>query len=424
MKLIIHDIETFLLNVFIIFVFYFVYLRIVEAARKQWRYFTHELLMTLLSGLAIILCMTFPIKLNPDHFFDLRQVPFILGALYGGRRVAIFLFLILITFRFTMDGVGAYGAFLVNSVLLLCLLLIIPKFKNLISVKKRVYLALFTSCLGVCILALVVLGLFPELTGSRYYSFLIALFVVHIVTTTLFVVFIEKARLAIAFTKEMRKLEKLKTVSEIAASISHEVRNPLTVTKGFIQLLRDPDLTAEKKEQYIKLSLDELERAEQTITDYLTFAKPSLDNLQILDVNKELAYILQVVTPYAMMNNVQIEVIKENDIYITGESEKLHQCLINIIKNGIESIEDNGHIIITLEKRSNKAVISIKDSGIGMDEQQLKRLGTPFYSTKEKGTGLGTMVVYSIVKAMRGEIHVESQPDEGTCFTISLPIHQ
>ncbi|MCM3760371.1 sensor histidine kinase [Alkalihalobacillus oceani] len=363
MKLILHDIETFLLNVFIIFVFYFVYLRIVEAARKQWRYFNHELLMTLLSGLAIVLCMTFPIKFNPDHFFDLRQVPFILGALYGGRKVAIYLFLILIIFRFTLDGAGSYGALLVNSLLLLSLLLIIPKFKALVSIKKRVYLALFSSCFGVIILVATMLLLFPELHSLRYYNFLIALFVVHVVTTTLFVVFIEKARLAIAFTKEMRKLEKLKTVSEIAASISHEVRNPLTVTKGFIQLLRDPDLTEEKKEQYIQLSLDELERAEQTITDYLTFAKPSLDNLQILDVSKELAYILQVVTPYAMMNNVQIEVRQEKDIFITGESEKLHQCLINIIKNGIESIEDNGFITLTLEKRKNKAVISITDTG-------------------------------------------------------------
>ena len=103
---------------------------------------------------------------------------------------------------------------------------------------------------------------------------------------------------------EMKKLGELKTVSQMAASISHEVRNPLTVVKGFNQLLRNHDLTEEQKDLYIQLSLEELNRAESIIADYLTFAKPSLEHLEPLDLNKEIDYIVQVLNPYATMSNI------------------------------------------------------------------------------------------------------------------------
>ncbi|MCP3764052.1 sensor histidine kinase [Domibacillus sp. A3M-37] len=224
--------------------------------------------------------------------------------------------------------------------------------------------------------------------------------------------------------KEMRKLEKLKTVSEIAASISHEVRNPLTVIKGFLQLLKERNLTEEDKMMYLAISLDELERAEHIITDYLTFAKPSLENVKVLDLAKELDYVLTVVSPYANMNNVHIEVSWEENLYISGEAAKLHQCLINVIKNGIEAMPEGGQLSVSLKKTGSKAWLSVTDSGTGMSEEQLERLGTPFYTTKDKGTGLGTMVVYSIVKAMGGEIKVKSEENKGTSFTIALPIAQ
>ncbi|PLT34128.1 sensor histidine kinase [Bacillus sp. V5-8f] len=224
--------------------------------------------------------------------------------------------------------------------------------------------------------------------------------------------------------KEMRKLEKLKTVSEIAASISHEVRNPLTVIKGFLQLLKERDHTEEDKLLYLKISLDELERAEHIITDYLTFAKPSLENVTLLDLAEELDHVLTVVIPYANMNNVYIEVSGEESLYISGEAEKLHQCLINVIKNGIEAMPEGGQLSVSLKKAGSNACLSITDSGTGMSEEQLERLGTPFYTTKDKGTGLGTMVVYSIVKAMGGEIKVKSDENKGTSFNIVLPISQ
>ncbi|QRG68099.1 ATP-binding protein [Brevibacillus choshinensis] len=221
---------------------------------------------------------------------------------------------------------------------------------------------------------------------------------------------------------ELEKIEHLQTVSHLAASISHEVRNPLTVTRGFIQLLRDPALSQGKKLMYIDLSLKELDRAEHIISDYLTFAKPSMESDVSLNVNKELDYIIQVIHPFASMRNIALHIKKANqELHIWGDRQKLHQALINLMKNGIEAIEGNGDLMITLQVIDGNITIIIEDTGNGMDQEQLQSLGTPFFTTKEKGTGLGTMVAFSLIRAMQGEIDVKSECGKGTRFTISFP---
>ncbi|KEF36107.1 histidine kinase [Schinkia azotoformans MEV2011] len=223
--------------------------------------------------------------------------------------------------------------------------------------------------------------------------------------------------------EEMNKLTQIKTVSEIAASISHEVRNPLTVTRGFTQLLRDGSLSDEQRNQYIRLSLEELDRAERIIGDYLTFAKPSIENEEVLHLDKEIKYIVQVIKPYATLNDITVEVNMEDCQYtILGEKQKLHQSLLNIVKNGIEAMERKGKISIELKKYNDLAQLIIEDNGKGMSKEQINKIGTPYFSTKEKGTGLGTMVAFNIIKAMQGDYTIESQIGKGTSFCITFPL--
>lgn len=222
---------------------------------------------------------------------------------------------------------------------------------------------------------------------------------------------------------EMKRLTQIKTVSEIAASISHEVRNPLTVTRGFTQLLKDSNLTEEQRHQYIKLSLEELDRAERIISDYLTYAKPTIENVTLLNVMQEVEYIVQVINPYAVLNNITVKMnVEENNLHIVGEKQKLHQSLLNIIKNGVEAMEGGGEITVTITKRKGEVLLIIKDNGKGMTEEQVKRIGTPYYSTKSKGTGLGTMVAFTIIKDMQGDYQIESEIGKGTSFYITFPL--
>ncbi|WP_284644906.1 PAS domain-containing sensor histidine kinase [Paenibacillus silviterrae] len=233
---------------------------------------------------------------------------------------------------------------------------------------------------------------------------------------------LKRIELEQAVEQELRELEHLKTVSQLAASISHEVRNPLTVTRGFMQILKDSTLNEEKRRQYFDLSLEELDRAERIITDYLTFAKPALEHYERLELNTELRHIVQVILPFASMENIAVELDpSEEELYVYGEGKKLHQALINVMKNGIEATPAGGSLTIRLKRIDGNSVLTIEDSGQGMDEEQLKKLGTPYYTTKDKGTGLGTMVAFSIFKAMEGEIKVESKLGRGTRFVLSFP---
>jgi len=225
-----------------------------------------------------------------------------------------------------------------------------------------------------------------------------------------------------AIEKELSELEHLKTVSQLAASISHEVRNPLTVTRGFMQILKDTSLTEEKRRKYFELSLEELDRAERIITDYLTFARPSLKDVELLELNRETERIIQVIHPYASMENIALEAIMaEEALTVVGDSKKLHQAMINILKNAIEASEPGGSVSIRLERRDGKAVVIVEDRGKGMDEEHVRKLGTPYYTTKHKGTGLGTMVAFSIFKAMQAEVTVNSAVGQGTRFVIAFP---
>ncbi len=434
MTTILDNLQAFLLNIFLVYFCFSIYFKFIE---RKANTLTNELIIALISGTSIVLCMTFPIILPTGYIVDFRQIPFIVGALYGGRRVAVVLAFILVTYRFLLNIPGTESILIVYFLLIISLWYLIPTFNKTVTMRKKLYLALLASFFGLISRIAVVFFLMPGNITMDYLVIFIASLVIQSIGILFFVFFNEKSRRDAALAKEIGNLEKLKTVSELAASISHEVRNPLTVIKGFLQLLRDPDLTDKDKFNYVDTALDALEEAESTITDYLTFAKPSLENIKILDLNKELVYIIKLLNPYATMNNVQIEAQLEDDIYIAGEDQMLHQCLTNVVKNGIESMPQGliyvskngiesmpqgGNLLIELRRIADNAIITVTDTGVGMDEEQLERLGKPFFTTKDIGTGLGTMVVYSIVKAMRGEIMVKSEPGKGTCFAIHLPV--
>ncbi|HZG78471.1 MAG TPA: PAS domain S-box protein [Paenibacillus sp.] len=233
---------------------------------------------------------------------------------------------------------------------------------------------------------------------------------------------LKRIELEKAVEQELRELEHLKTVSQLAASISHEVRNPLTVTRGFMQILKDTAMEEEKRRRYFELSLEELDRAERIITDYLTFAKPAFQHTEKLELNAELHRIVQVILPYASMENIAVEIVPcGEELFVYGEGQKLHQALINVLKNGIEATSAGGKLTVRLERREGRPVLTVEDTGKGMNEEQLSKLGTPYYTTKDKGTGLGTMVAFSIFRAMHADIQVESETGRGTRIALSFP---
>lgn len=233
---------------------------------------------------------------------------------------------------------------------------------------------------------------------------------------------LEYSRQLELFNNELQRSEKIEMISHLAASIAHEVRNPLQVTRGFLQILRDKS-TEDKAKGYTKLAIEELDRAAEIITDFLTFAKPDLGEVARLNVAQELQQIEAILMPFATMQGGVITLSVEENLYITGNSSKFKQALINIIKNSIEALREDGIVAIRASKNSesNDLSIVVQDNGEGIEEADLKRLGEPYYSKKSKGTGLGLMVTFRIIEAMQGNVSIESTKGVGTEVRLTLP---
>ncbi|MHA6480625.1 ATP-binding protein [Paenibacillus sp. strain BS8-2] len=225
------------------------------------------------------------------------------------------------------------------------------------------------------------------------------------------------------FNVELQRSEKMEMVSQLAASVAHEVRNPLQVTRGFLQLLRERTLL-EKDKDYMMLAIEELDRASEIITDFLTFAKPGSEMYTVINIRDELQQIEAILIPLATMQGGSLKVTGSFEALVKGNSSKFKQAVLNIVKNSLEAIESNGIIRISINelKETNEVHICIEDNGVGMDKHVVSQLGEPFYSQKSKGTGLGLMVTFRIVEAMNGKINYESEKNKGTRVNMIFPL--
>ncbi|MCM3182650.1 ATP-binding protein [Priestia megaterium] len=231
-------------------------------------------------------------------------------------------------------------------------------------------------------------------------------------------VIMEKTRMQ----KELQRAEKMNAIGQLAASVAHEIRNPMTVVKGFLQLFQDNTKLSNTELSYIHLMINEMDRAEAIIHDYLSLAKPDVHQHRFINCLECVTSLVDLLSSYALLtNNILIELDAKEEMYVRGSRNELNQVLLNIMKNGIEAMRTGGTLRVGLYKREGHVHIQIEDTGIGMTSEQVNRLGTAFYSLKEKGTGIGLMVSYQLVEQMNGRIEVESIPGKGSTFTLIFP---
>lgn len=225
--------------------------------------------------------------------------------------------------------------------------------------------------------------------------------------------------------RDLQRAEKMNAIGQLAASVAHEIRNPMTVVKGFLQIFLAKEHMSDEERMYIRLMIDEMNRAETIINDYLSMAKPDLEQTERIN-GKELAEkAMDLMNSYAMMaKNITMTATSIEEIEIKGNKSELQQVLINMLKNGIEAMKEGGQLSLSLYQEGSFGVFKITDTGIGMTQDEMKRLGTAFYSLKEKGTGMGLTVCYQIVERMKGKIEVESEKGIGTTFRIYVPLSE
>jgi signal transduction histidine kinase len=222
------------------------------------------------------------------------------------------------------------------------------------------------------------------------------------------------------YIQKLQRSEKIEVISQLAASVAHEVRNPLQVSRGFLQLLRERS-KSERERGFMKLAIEELDRAANIITDYLSFAKPQLEQVKTLNLAEELKLVHDMMIALADAQGSKLEMNVPKGIFVHGNADKLRQAFINLIKNSLEALGDSGHISLWAYEKNGTVAVHIRDNGEGMDEEMLVRLGEPYFSSKTKGTGLGLMVTFRIIELMNGRLMYKSQKGIGTEAVISLP---
>ncbi|WP_416827814.1 ATP-binding protein [Ectobacillus polymachus] len=376
----------------------------------------------ILSVLSVFLCITFAAGPYHGFRFDMRPIVLIISTWIGGPIVGAIVWVAMNIYRLFLGGTGAYASLLSSTILYLVL---VYKRKNYLQASQASFYK--KMVLAICISMVFSIGWIPFFIAiipspREYTSFIIIYQLCETFGTILTLYLIDILHSQVKLQEELINVEKFHLIGEMAASISHEIRNPLTSTRGFLQLLQTEKCSRDEQKVYLDIAINGIDQANIVLTDYLTFAKPSIDKMQILDLHQELSNVLSLITPMANFANVIIQYTPPHlPSFILGEKQKLHQCLLNILKNSIEAMPAGGTLTISTGINEQIIELIIEDTGIGMTDDQVKRLGSPFYSTKEKGTGLGMMVVFSVMKAMNGTIHIESKPDYGTTFTLSFP---
>jgi len=212
--------------------------------------------------------------------------------------------------------------------------------------------------------------------------------------------------------------EKLASIGQIAAGIAHEVRNPLTSVKGFLQLLKE-----NHEHPYLTTMESELEKAIDTLQNLLQVSKPNLYAEPITDIDlcKELSSLIFLFQD--KLYNVEIEMdLRDPDRLIRGKKNLFLKAFFNLIKNALEAIPSKGKIRIEHYFEDGFIYVKISDDGVGIPKEKMNLLGTPFYSSKGDGTGLGLTQVFTTIDEHGGTIKVQSEIGVGTTFLIQLPI--
>ena len=219
--------------------------------------------------------------------------------------------------------------------------------------------------------------------------------------------------------KELGRLERLNLIGQLAAGISHEIRNPLTTVKGFLQIFATKTKYSEDKE-VLDLMIAEIDRANAIITDFLSLSKVSLDNIKLQNINETIHKLFPMLQADAFNSNKQVILdLKVLPDIMINENE-IKQLILNLVRNALEVTPEEGKVLINTYPMGDNVVLAIKDQGTGIPQEIQEKIGTPFFTTKETGTGLGLAISMGIAQRHDATFKFETGKN-GTIFTTIFP---
>ncbi|WP_144511784.1 GAF domain-containing sensor histidine kinase [Bacillus thuringiensis] len=221
------------------------------------------------------------------------------------------------------------------------------------------------------------------------------------------------------YEQELKRLSNIELIGQMAAGISHEIRNPMTTVRGFLQLLKE-EHNYEQHNKYFNLMIEELDRANSIITEFLSMGNTRKSDLQMLGLNSIIHDIMPLIEIDAYNQNKYIQVDTNDIPELLLNRNEIRQLLINLYRNGLEAMSTGKVLTIsTYKEMQNCVVLAVRDQGKGIRPEVLEKLGTPFYTTKDNGTGLGLGVCYAIAARHNAKIEIQTG-SEGTTFLVKF----
>lgn len=340
----------------------------------------------------------------------LVNMPFIISVLHGRKLASTIIALVLIWFNI---GVGTNPIFLVGEYFVY-LVIFVVLFKKEVSIGS--ILLTFVSIKGVflTIHEYYILNHTGVLTLAEIFLCLVVFYLIGILVVNISDM-IEKT---VTLNQSLKELEKEKELKNALFKITHEVKNPIAVCKGYFQMMDYSDIN--KVKRYNEIIFDELNRTLDIMDNFSEYTKIKVD-LEIMDLDYLITDTVSSMSSVFKSKDIKVNYEENDETFIKGDYYRLKQVLINFLKNSVEAMDNNGVIDISLKILKKHILIAIKDNGCGMTEDELEKISELFYSSKEKGCGIGVSLSKEIIALHNGSIKYNSVKGNYTEVVIKLP---
>jgi len=233
--------------------------------------------------------------------------------------------------------------------------------------------------------------------------------------------FIEKGSTIIDLNNILKELNREKLLRSSISKLTHELKNPIAVCNGYLEMLNLNDKV--KATKYISIITSEISRSKTIIDEFSNYGKLKTIDKEEMDISYLFEDIKLLLTPLFKSNKSSLIISLKDEIYIEGDYNKLKQVFINLLKNTIEAKKETEPLTVnvSLKEKKNKVIIKVTDNGIGMSDETLKKVSELFFTTKSNGTGLGLAYSKEVIELHNGIFKIESVENEGTTITITIP---
>ncbi len=363
-------------------------------------------------------CIKYGVRIGTLFPMALLNIPLLISYFKGRKISQIIISIALIIYYNAVLNIDVW--FLVSEYLVYFII-----YGYYSGIRKRRYLHLINVFIGVKSFFLsfeMFLFIRPESSYiSNIFEILFVMFIYTIFSCSI-LYFLHKGESNIELNNTFHELEKEKTLRKALFKMTHEIKNPIAVCKGYLDMIDSSDRV--KVDKYVSIIKSEIDRTVTMMDDFLDFTKIKIDKNEI-DLYLLLEDTIDSVRPLFKKNHIKTCVnIPDDEVYMMADYNRLKQVLINVFKNAIEAQVKNRKMVLEIDAscRNNEACIKIKDNGMGIDNENLQKIGEMFYTTKVKGTGLGVSLSKEIVTLHGGNMKYSSKKNKWTLVTITLPI--